>query len=76
MSKKHQPNRDGGVKTPAHDMPRLRCVALVREQNGFRTIVADIPADVVREHMIRNHEPNLREVAEDKAIRALEEPFR
>ena len=59
---------------PAH--PPLRCVAMLREPEGYRLIVSDVPADIVAQYMVRTREPNLREVAEEGALRALTELYR
>jgi hypothetical protein len=66
----------GEETRPEIPIPTLRCVTIIREPDGYRMVVAEVPADVVRRHMVQNREPNLREIAEAHALRALGEAFR
>ena len=51
--------------------PKLMVTGLVREVAGWRVVIAEVPADIVKQYEVKTYEPDLKQIAEARVIKAL-----
>lgn len=51
--------------------PTMRVVGTIRNGDGWRVVSADVPVDILAQYAANDHEPDLKQLAQERVLNEL-----